>query len=89
MSIKESITQIVIDTKTAVATAAVTTGTGLGTVLNLIPSNIGELATLAGFILSCVLIFTHYRKGSIEYKKIKLEMEILQEKLNRDKKRGE
>lgn len=71
---------LLIDAKVAGATAAATTGTGLATILEMIPNDIGKLATLVGIILSIVLIYTHWRKGRIEYKKIQLEIAILEGK---------
>lgn len=71
---------LLIDAKVAGATAAATTGTGLATILEMIPNDIGKLATLVGIILSVVLIYTHWRKGRIEYKKIQLEIAILEGK---------
>ncbi|MAF42841.1 MAG: hypothetical protein CMI54_01550 [Parcubacteria group bacterium] len=85
MSIKTELTQALTDTKTAIAVATTTTSTGVGTILDLIPDNIGKLATLVGIILSSVLIFTHLRKGTIEYRKTKLEMKILEEEAKRFK----
>lgn len=66
--------------KLAVSVSALTTGSGLGTILDLIPNDIGKLATVVGIILSAVLIFTHLRKGCAEYTKTRLEIMILEEK---------
>jgi len=52
----------------------------VGAVLDLIPGDIGKLATLVGIILSSVLIYTHWRKGRIEYRKAQLEIAILERK---------
>ena len=68
------------DPKTAALVSVATTGTGISTVLELIPDDIGKLATVIGIILSSVLIYTHYRKGRSEYKKTMLEITILEEK---------
>ena len=68
------------DVKTAALVSTTTAGTGLGTVLNLIPDEIGKLATLVGIVLSTVLIYTHWRKGRSEYQKTMLEILILKEK---------
>lgn len=65
--------------KVAWATAVSTAGTGLGTVLALIPEDIGKLATVVGIVLSCVLIWTHLRKGAAEYTKTQLEIAALRE----------
>jgi len=80
MSVKESMQQLVANPKIASGVSAMTTGTVLGTFLALIPDDIGKLATLVGVILSLVLIYTHWRKGRIEYQKAQLEILILEEK---------
>lgn len=80
MSVKEGLQQLASDPKVASAISTITTGTGVGTFLDLIPNDIGKLATLVGIILSSVLIYTHWRKGRIEYKKTQLEITILMEK---------
>lgn len=71
------INNVVQDTKTAVATATVTAGTGISSWLAWIPEDIGKLATLVGIMLSIVLIYVHLRKGRLEREKLKLEMEVL------------
>ncbi len=63
--------------KIAMAVSGGTIGTGASTWLEMIPDNIGKLATLAGFILSTVLIYNHTRKGSLERQKLRLEIESL------------
>ena len=80
MSVKEGLQELASNPKIASAVSAATTGTGLGTFLDLIPNDIGKLATLVGIILSSVLIYTHWHKGRIEYKKTQLEIAILMEK---------
>lgn len=70
MSMRELLTT---DPKIAVAVASSTVGTGSATVLELIPDNIGKLATLVGIVLSIVLIATHARI----YKKTGLELQAL------------
>lgn len=71
---------LVSDIKVAWATVMGTIGSGLGTAMEMIPNDIGKLATLIGCILSVVLIYTHLRKGRIEYEKVRLEIIILKEK---------
>lgn len=73
MSAKE----LVSNPKVAAAVVAGTTGAGLSTYLDWIPTDIGKLATLAGLTLSVVLIYVHLRKGHAEIKKTHLETEIL------------
>ncbi len=77
MSIKEGLIDLAQNPKVASIVSTATTGTGIGTFLDLIPNDIGKLATLVGILLSCVLIYTHLRKGRIEYKKTQLEIELL------------
>lgn len=80
MSVRSVAEQIASNPKVAGTVSAATTGSGLGTVLDLIPNEIGKLATLVGIILSLVLIYTHWRRGRIEYAKTQLEIMILKEK---------
>lgn len=79
MTIKENAQELVQNPKIASTVSAATTGTGLGTMFDWVP-NLGELATIIGIVLSIVLIYTHWRKGRIEYKKTQLEISILMEK---------
>ena len=71
--------ELVQNPKVAWSMSTLTTGTGLGTILDAIPNDIGKLATVVGIILSSVLIYTHSRKGRIEYEKTQLEILILKE----------
>lgn len=80
MSAKEGLAELAQNPKVASAVSTLTTGTGLGTFLDLIPNDIGKLATLVGIVLSSVLIYTHWRKGRIEYEKTQLEILVLKEK---------
>ncbi len=73
MSIKD------VATDPRVAGVVSTATTGLGTFLDIIPNDIGKLATLVGIALSAVLIYTHIRKGRLEYQKIQLEIDQLRE----------
>lgn len=79
MSVKEGLSELAQNPKIATLVSTVTTGTGLGTFLDVIPNDIGKLATLVGIVLSSVLIYTHWRKGRIEYEKIQLEILALKE----------
>ena len=74
------INHLVTDVKTAAVVAATTTGTGLGTILDLIPDSIGKLATLVGIFLSLTLLYTHLRRSSNDSKIKNLEFEILRQK---------
>lgn len=60
MSAGEIILNLAQDARTGTVTAASTVGTGLGTVLDLIPSDIGKLATLVGIVLSSLLIYAQF-----------------------------
>ena len=55
-----------ITTATSAATATLTTSSGIATVLQWIPDDIGKLATLVGLILSAVLIRYHVNKTRID-----------------------
>ena len=80
MSGKVVLTEVAQSPKIAGAVSTATVGTGFAEVLNLIPDEIGKLATLVGIVLSSVLIYTHWRKGHIEYRKVKLEIAALEER---------
>jgi hypothetical protein len=70
---------------TSYVVSASTTVTGLSTWLNLIPSEIGKLATVVGIILSITLIVMHVRKMRQEARESALREEILREQLRREK----
>lgn len=70
---------------TSIVVASGTTVTGLSTWLNLIPSEIGKLATVVGIILSITLIVMHVRKMRQEARESALREEILREQLRREK----
>lgn len=58
-------------------TAATTTGLGLGTFFNYLPSMLGIFATMSGITLTWVMIC----KGRLNIQKAKLENEILKGEL--------
>lgn len=67
--------------KASGAVATGTTGTGLATILEWIPADIGKVATLIGAVLSLVLIvywsqriYTEYHKGKIDRERDRLEL---------------
>ncbi len=62
------------DIRVAATVAGGTVVSGITQVLDLIPDNIGKLATLIGIILSSVLIYIHIRRA-------RLERAILEKKL--------
>lgn len=59
---KEIVIQVVSDQRIAHGVALGTTGTGMATFLDYIPSDIGKLATLLGMILTVILIAIHAMK---------------------------
>lgn len=78
MSIKELAQHAASDPKVGHVVAAATTGSGIAGLFDwvkVIP--LSEIATVVGIILSSVLIYTHWRKGRIEYEKTRLEIDIL------------
>lgn len=70
MNIPEAVNSI----KVAVGVAVSTIGTGVVTLLNLIPNDIGKLATLVGLCLSLVLIYVKM----LTAKKISIELRMLE-----------
>ncbi len=79
MSVKDFVQELAANPKTAHVTATLTTGTGLGTVMEWIPDDIGKLATLVGIVLSLVLIRNHWRKGRAENEKLQLQIQALKD----------
>lgn len=74
---KQTVVNIVNDPITAKVVAASTISSGAMSMLDLIPDNIGKLATLIGIILSVVLILVHLgniKKLRLEAKKLELEI---------------
>lgn len=80
MMLKQFANELAQNDKIAATVAAATTGSGTATMFEWIPADVGKLATVAGILLSIVLIYTHWRKGRIEYRKIKMEIDVLAEK---------
>ena len=80
MSVRDALQALANNPKIASVVSGVTTGTGLGTLLDYIPDDVGKLATLVGIVLSSVLIYTHWRKGRVEYELTVLEIELLRVK---------
>ena len=67
----QHVSEAVTSVKTAGAVAAATITTGLSTWIDLIPDNIGKLASLAGLLLSFVLICVHIHAAWLRHKKNK------------------
>lgn len=75
-TIKEHIAHVATSPKIAAAVTTATAGTGLGSVLDLIPDDIGKLAVLVGIVLSSLLIYSHsltVRKQRIELRRLQAE----------------
>lgn len=62
MSVSEIVANWMQDARAGTITAASTVGTGMGTVLDVIPNDIGKLATVVGMILSSLLIYAQVIK---------------------------
>ena len=56
---REHLAEVAQSPKVGTAVAAGTSTSGLGTFLDLIPNDIGKLATLVGIVLSMVLIYAN------------------------------
>lgn len=77
-NIRAELISAIQSTKTAAGVSTITTGTGVGTMLDWIPNDIGKLATLVGIILSLLLIYVHIlavRKAHIEIAHLKRQAE--------------
>ena len=75
-TIKEHIAHVAASPKVATVLGTATAGTGLGSVLDLIPDDIGKLAVLVGIVLSSLLIYSHsltVRKQRIELRRLQAE----------------
>lgn len=76
------IERFVTDARAAIGTAAATISTGTASWLDLIPDNIGKLATLLGIILTAILIVTHTYKLKRDRDLHRKEMRLLEIKIN-------
>lgn len=76
--------QIIENLRGAMLVASTTIAAGIGTVLKLVPADIGKLASLLGVVLTAVLIFVHISRELRERKKAELETELLRRKLRDD-----
>lgn len=78
--LQRTIDKILTCPQTGSIIAITTITTSMGMNLDWIPDDIGKLATLIGIVLSMVLICSHLQN----VKKIKLEIELLKKKQNKD-----
>lgn len=81
-SLGQNIVDMIQAPKTAAVVSTATLTTGLTTILDLIPPNIGKLASLSGFLLSVVLICIHIRKARSEERERALRIAILEYEKN-------
>lgn len=88
MSVVNSVQSVAHAHPVSASVALTTTGTGLVNILDLIPDEIGKLASLIGIVLSIVLIYFHIintrkvmRERAIDelvIRKVQLENEIME-----------
>lgn len=74
-----------LDGRIGSGVATGTIGSGMGTWLNVIPNEIGKLATLVGIILSITLIIMYIRKMRQEARESDLKLELLRIQLAKEK----
>lgn len=60
-----------------------TVATGLSTYFKVIPEVCGVVASLFGIVLSTVLIYDRIKKGILERKKLRMEIESLERELKK------
>lgn len=78
MIFRNELIQLTTDIKTGAAVAVTTIGTGVSTIFDLIPNDIGKLATVLGIVLTLVLTYSHVlanktRKLDNAIKKLELD----------------
>ncbi len=76
MSARELAQQLTHNPKVAAGVAAMTTGTGAGTVLDWIPDDIGKLAVIIGIMVSVMIL----RVQRVILKKEQLELQIMRDR---------
>lgn len=69
-----------IGQKASAALSSGTLATGLGTYFQLVPEILGALASLAGLILSVVVIHDRIKKGFLERRKLRAQIDIIEHK---------
>jgi len=80
----QTMTNLLTDTKAAIVVTGTSGATGTATLLDLIPDDIGKLATIISMTLGFVLIVSHgikmvreHRLGNIEFQLKKRQLEDL------------
>jgi hypothetical protein len=76
MSVKDGIMQLATDAKFGITTTVTTTSTGIGTLINWIPQDIGKLTTVVGAIVSIFIVWISYQKHKRDKELAKLDKEI-------------
>lgn len=74
----EMVGQIIASPKIAGSVGASTAALGASSWLDLIPDDIGKVATLVGIALSLVYIFTTVRKHRAEFRNLQLQNDSLE-----------
>jgi len=80
VSVKEQLTNAATNLKVGAVTGAGTVSAGAGTWFDVIPDDIGKLASLVGICLSSFLIYVHalkVRQGTLDITKTKIEIEMM------------
>ena len=67
--------QILSDLRVAWLSAMAAMGSGTATMMEWMPTDIGKLVSLAGGILTVVLIRLHWRNGNAKYEQIIIDRE--------------
>lgn len=68
-------TELLQDLRLAWASAVAAMGSGAATAMEWIPEDIGKIVSVAGLILTIVLIRLHWRNGNARYTQVTLENE--------------
>ena len=63
---RESLHEILISIKTAVASIGLTIGTGAAALIDLIPAEIAKVGIIPAAVLSCTLCFVHYKRLKLD-----------------------
>lgn len=79
----EFLRMVAHDPKATIGVAGGTTAAGTAQFLNLIPDDIGKLASVVGIVLSLVLIVANVIKIRQDLQKGRLEMEALRAQIKR------
>jgi len=74
----EGVARAAQDVKTAATVSTTTATAGVATWLEMIPTDIGKIATIVGILLSSVLIIVHVRKDMRETREHRVRMERLE-----------